>query len=169
MLSRGRKRGSPTWFGVGGPMCCKVDADFVHWSFGKQQKSMSDSKERSMEQWGTHCFLFCFLVGVKTLSSVALRQWWLAKSGGTSQEPPSHHLMAEIRKDHDTVDFDHFQACSVTGEWRNTCWCSAGNEGMNRKGIPLKETAGDGLQGVIPSFPAENQQEKVISGHALIF
>ena len=35
-----------------------------------------------------------------------LEQWWLALSGGTSNEAPNQRLVAEVRREHGTVDFE---------------------------------------------------------------
>eukprot|EP00434_Breviolum_minutum_P014551 symbB.v1.2.012832.t2/scaffold893.1/size154614/13 len=46
-----------------------------------------------------------------------LEQWWLALSGGTSNEAPNQRLVAEVRREHGTVDFEHFyQFCNKLAE-----------------------------------------------------
>lgn len=55
-----------------------------------------------------------------------LEQWWLALSGGTSNEAPNQRLVAEVRREHGTVDFESLWlqastfllwAVRVFGQW----------------------------------------------------
>ncbi|CAK9055753.1 Alpha-ketoglutarate-dependent dioxygenase alkB homolog 3 (Alkylated DNA repair protein alkB homolog 3) (mAbh3) [Durusdinium trenchii] len=115
--------------------------------------------ERLFQAWAPNGFLTegRFKAGFKVYAvqhESWVQQWWLATSGGTSDQAPSETLVQEVRKDHETASFEEFQSFANTlaedfvpppTSFLQAVWKAAMERGQSSTLQPISDAAYDAL------------------------